>query len=119
MNEPEVRLAIRVPSSLIQEIDNAPVDPKHDFKVERSVPAIPEPEESLGFDPITGTAIVWVALKFIGKAAVSGAVSLITKIVYDRMKASAQKGQRYEITIRFPTGESVTVLTCSPESAQS
>jgi hypothetical protein len=114
MNEPEVRLAISVPNGLVDAIDKESRGPTQGFKMERSIPSFPESEGNLGFDPITGTAVVWVALKFIGKAAVTGAVSLIGKLLYDRLRTAAQKGQRCEITIRYPTGESITISTDRP-----
>ena len=111
MKEAEIQLAVRVPKALTEAIDQFAAEIRMDCTIERRVISPDETMEDLGFDPITSSPIVWVTLKFIGKAAVSIALSLLSRVIYDRLKGVAPKGHNYEMIVRFPTGESITIRT--------
>jgi len=116
MEKKQVQLAVRIPEALIKDIDQFAAEYLAECTIERRIPSPDEQqgEEELGFDPITGSAICWVALKFVGEAAVSIALGLLASAIYDGLKARAQEGQRYEITVRFRTGESITLRSDKP-----
>jgi len=120
VSEEQVRLAIQVPEDLVKEIDQFSSEHKAEGRIETHIPSqeSSQNDEPLGFDPVTGEAFVWVALKFIGPAAASLATKLLVNALYERLKGRAEKDKKYELTVRFPTGEVMTLRTDEPLNLQ-
>lgn len=116
MEKIQVQLAMRIPEALIEDIDQFAAQHQAECTIESKVvsPGKSQGEEELGFDPITGSAIMWVALKFLGGAAVSVALNLLASKIYEGLKTRAQRGQVFEVIVRFPTGESITLRSDKP-----
>lgn len=116
MSETNISMALMIPEALIASIDEFAEENKDEGTINRTV--VPKEElpsdEDLGFDPITGSVVVWLAVKIIGPAAATVALGLLTNAIYDYLKERAQKDQMYEIRGQCPDGTSITIRSDRP-----
>jgi hypothetical protein len=76
-----------------------------DASVERkTIEVTDEDRKSLGFEPITTGALLWVSLKIVGTEALKCAIGIVIKELHQRWKEYQQE-PRF-ITLRFPDGYS-------------
>lgn len=113
MEKQQVQYAVRIPEALIGDVDKF-MAKKEECAIERRLIKQDETGEELGFDPLTGSAICWLALKFIGTAAITIALGVLTSAIYDRLKKRLVDKGCFEIEVRFPTGETMIIRTDKP-----
>lgn len=103
MEEQPISISIAIPLDLLPEIEAYVAQYKDEAQVEyKEMPKSGEPP--LGFDPITGTAIGWIVLKFAGGLASKVAVGVLTKVIYDKLK---ERWGKKPVEVRLTTGESI------------
>jgi hypothetical protein len=116
VSESQVQMIVRVPEAAIDDIDQFAAERAGECTIERKTlsPDQGPGEGELGFDPFTGTVLVWVALKIVGPTAASIATGLVTSAIYDALKRRRGPGQQYEVVLRTVTGESITIRSDKP-----
>jgi hypothetical protein len=116
----EIRLAIRIPKDLLDSIDQYIQNNRKEGSIETRIPETQpgKVDTELGFDPITGSAIVWVAFKFAGETALTVAVGLLTNAIYDWLKKRNETGMEYQMPIRFPNGKEIVIHSNQPLDSQ-
>jgi hypothetical protein len=115
--EEPIRITVAIPLDLLPEIGAYAAAHKDEAHIE--VKEMPSSDKSkpLAFDPITGTAIGWIALKFVGGLASKVAVGVLTKIIYEKLKERWQ-GKPRPVDVHLTTGESIQMdLTQPPDEA--
>jgi hypothetical protein len=107
MSDEVVQLAILVPENIADEAVIPANEGGNVVQVTRPS-AAKQSEGDLGFDPVTGSALLWVGLKVAGAFAAKTAAGIVIKELWDRWKAKSTKSSAGELKIRFPNGEIYT-----------
>jgi hypothetical protein len=74
-------------------------------------------DKALNFDPATGMALAWVALKVAGLTAETVAAKIIAELVYKKLQARAAKAMK-TLRVRFPDGETFNLEVDDPASME-
>ncbi len=114
MAENQIRIAVRIPEKLVETIDLFIAEQNEGCDIEKMIPSRSEAsvQEDLGFDPVTASPIVWLAIKFVGAAAVNVALGLITNAIYDYLKQRDESP--FEVIIRFPSATEIYIRSNEP-----
>ncbi len=112
----ELQFAVYVPESLLAEIDAYATQHNSKCTIERKESLLSKSQspEDLRFDPITSSLFTWAVLKFVGDAALNVALGLLASAIYDKLKERSKQKGRYEIRMRFPSGETFTIESDKP-----
>lgn len=115
MEEKTVRLIIQAPEAFSAEIEQFIAENQsEDLLIEQK---IIEPKETgqkdLGFEPITGTAIIFWGLKFVGGVASAVATKFLADKLYDWLKSKSKGAEGHiEAKVKLADGD---VVELSPE----
>lgn len=116
MADTSLQIAIQIPEATISNIDAYAEE--HEDEATIRLKLVPEGEldleDQLGFDPITGSAVVWLAVHILGSAAISIGMGLLTNAIYDFLKERATEGQMYEVRIQTSDGTSFSFRSDQP-----
>lgn len=111
VSKTELQIALKIPEALVANIDAYADEYTEETTIGRKV--VPEAEldleDQLGFDPITGSEIIWLAVHIVGPAAINIGLGLISNAVYDYLKESASEGQMYEVRVQTEDGASYSL----------
>jgi hypothetical protein len=103
-----IQLAVLVPEDIADEAVIPANEGGNVVQVTRPA-AGKQAEGDLGFDPVTGGALLWISLKVVGAFAAKTAAGIVIKELWDRWKAKSKKASVGELKIRFPNGEVYTL----------
>ena len=119
MTENTIEIALAIPEDLLPEIEAYAAQHQAEGTIEyEHLPPSASAGTALKFDPVTGTAIGLIVLKFAGQAALDIAVGVITAVIYDRLKARWQSQPGRNVDIRLTTGEAVPLSLEHPPDPQ-
>jgi hypothetical protein len=115
--EEPIRITVAIPLDLLPEIEAYAAAHKDEAQIEVKQMPSADTSKPLAFDPITGSAIAWIVLKFAGGMASKVAVGVLTKIVYEKLK-ERWEGKPRPVDVHLTTGESIQMnLTQPPDEA--
>lgn len=117
MEENTIRLIVQAPEAFSAEIEQFIAENQSDdLTIEQKIiPPSETGQKDLGFEPITGTAIILWGLKFVGGVASTVATKFIADKLYDWLKKKSEGGEgKVEAKVELPDGD---VVELSPDKS--
>ena len=114
MSESKVSIALKLPEELISNIDDFLSANTEKCTVKKKITKPSDKRNELDFDPLTGSALLWAALSFVGTFAVSVAASLVASMLYAAAEKRDPQKQPFEIELHFRDGKKLVLRSDEP-----
>jgi hypothetical protein len=118
MSQNVIRLAVALPEEATKDIDLFSSKQKEGSVKWRIQPPDTEHHKPLGFEPVSGLALLWIALQITGEAALKITIDLLIDHIVSHWKERVKSGRPTELVLRAPNGATLQLPSQGPIDAK-